>query len=332
MIISRTPFRISFFGGGTDYPDWYETHGGQVLATTIDHYCYISCRELPPFFDHNFRIAYSKIENTKTIDEIMHPSVRECLKFMNVQGGLEIHHDSDLPARTGLGSSSSFTVGLLHTLYRYQKTEITKHELALNAIEVERCRLKETVGNQDQTAAAYGGFNHIVFNKDGSLNVTPIGAPQKRFQELNQHLLLFYTGISRFASEVAKDQVSRIQTNTSQLHKMHQLVSDALAILKSKSSILEFGDLLHENWLMKRSLSDKISNTEIDQMYNLARKCGAIGGKLLGAGSGGFFLIFAAPEQHAAIKRVLHNYLCIPFKFEKHGTEIIFCESDDAPL
>lgn len=331
MIISRTPFRVSFFGGGTDYPSWFRDHGGSVLATTIDKYCYISCRYLPPFFEHKSRVVYAKVEMVKTNDEIEHPSVRGTLKFMGVKDGVEIHHDGDLPARSGLGSSSSFTVGLLHTLYAMKREMPTKLQLARDAIHVEQEILKEHVGCQDQVLAAFGGFNRIDFlphPSDPEFRVTPVIISRTRVQEFQDHLLLYFTGFSRIASEIAKEQIARTGNNKKPLTTMHQYVDDAIRIVTGKGDIVEFGRLLHENWMLKRGLTSKISSPEIDGTYEIARKAGAVGGKLLGAGGGGFMLIFARPDDHPRIKKQLKDFLHVPFKFDNNGSQIIVFEPD----
>jgi D-glycero-alpha-D-manno-heptose-7-phosphate kinase len=325
MIISRTPFRISFFGGGTDYPVWYKEHGGAVLATTINKYTYITCRYLPPFFDHKYRIIYSKMENTKNISEIQHPSVRATLNFMGVNQGVEIHHDADLPARTGLGSSSSFTVGLVHVLYALNGKMVTKRQVALDAIHIEQDLLKENVGAQDQTSAAFGGFNKIEFGGDQLIQIQPITLNQKKCHLLQNHLMLFFTGFSRYASEIASEQIKKTPDKQSELHKMQEMVDEAIGILNGgDSNISEFGKLLHESWTLKRSLTDKISTPQIDTIYNDALKAGAMGGKLLGAGGGGFILFFVEPEFQSAVKEKLKNLLHVPFKFENTGSQIIY--------
>lgn len=324
MIISRTPFRISFFGGGTDYPTWFEKHGGAVLATTINKYCYITCRYLPPFFNHKYRITYSKIEHVGDVNEIDHPSVREIIKFLGIDGGLEIHHDADLPARTGLGSSSSFTVGLLNVLSALKGQILDKMQLAMEAIKIEQEVIKENVGCQDQLQAAFGGFNIIEFKNNRGIVVKPVTITQEKIQNLNDHLMLFFTGFSRFASEIAKEQIKNIPNRKRELKEMHQLVNEALVVLQGKSEITDFGRLLHESWLLKRTLSHKITNPTIDEMYELARSSGAIGGKLLGAGGGGFLLIFAKPEKQEFIKMKMKSLLYVPFNFDSSGSQIIF--------
>jgi len=323
MIISRTPFRVSFFGGGTDYHGWYKDHKGAVLATTIDKYCYITCRYLPPFFEHKSRIIYSKMEHVKTINEIDHPSVREVLRFLKIEDGIEIHHDGDLPARTGLGSSSAFTVGLLNGLYALKGMMPTKDQLANEAIHVEQDMIKENVGCQDQTLAAYGGFNFIEFGGANHLQVSTVTVGPERLRELQSHLMMFFTGFSRTASEIASHQIKNIPNKEKELTAMYQMTVQALEILK-KGNILDFGKLLNESWQLKRSLSEKISNQHIDEIYQAAKDAGAEGGKILGAGGGGFVLIFAAPSKQAKIRERLKDLLEIPFKFESLGSQIIF--------
>lgn len=329
MIISRTPFRISFFGGGTDYPAWYEDNGGAVLATTINKYCYISCRYLPPFFDHKHRIVYSKIENVKDVSEIQHPAVKAALEFKGVKEGVEIHHDGDLPARTGLGSSSSFTVGLLHAIYALKGIMPSKQVLASEAIHVERNILKEHVGSQDQVLAAYGGFNKISFNSDHTFQVSPVILNQARLQQLQDHLMLYFTGLSRHASEIAKKQIENTNKKKAELLAMHKMVDEALNILcDGNRSILDFGRLLHESWRLKKSLTDAISTPYVDEIYNAAHSAGAVGGKLLGAGGGGFMVFFSRPEEQPKIKERLKGLLLVPFKFETSGSQIVVYQPD----
>lgn len=330
MIISRTPFRISFFGGGTDYPVWYRENEGAVLATTIDKYCYITCRYLPPFFEHKYRIVYSEIEGVKEISEIEHPSARATLQFMHITDGVEIHHDGDLPARTGLGSSSSFTVGLLHALYALKGIMPTKMQLAQDAINIEQNIIKENVGSQDQILASFGGFNKITFNADNSFHVNPMIVSNDKLQQLQNHLMFYFTGFSRFASDIAKSQVENTNNKKHELWIMRQMVDEAILILNNgKRDITEFGTLLHESWKLKKSLSDKISNPQIDAIYESAREAGAIGGKLIGAGGGGFILIFAKPEDQHKIKENLKELLLVPFKFENQGSQIIVYQPEE---
>ncbi len=325
MIISRTPFRISFFGGGTDYPGWYRAHGGAVLSTAIDKYCYLTCRFLPPFFEHRIRIVYSQIENCHTIDEIVHPAVRETLRYLDFTRGVEIHHDGDLPARSGMGSSSAFTVGLLHSLYALQGKMCSKAQLAHEGIHIEQERLKETVGSQDQVSVAHGGFNHIVFHQNGEITVRPMILPQDRIEELNSHLMLFYTGIKRTASNIAQSVVQEMEGKKRQLRIMKDLVEESIAILTREGSLHPFGELLHESWLAKRSLSPKVSNSTVDQIYDAARAAGAIGGKITGAGGGGFMLLFVPTRQQAQVRESLKKLIHVPFRFDYSGSQIIFC-------
>lgn len=323
MIITRTPFRISFFGGGTDYAAWYQEHGGIVLSTSIDKYCYISCRYLPPFFEHKFRVVYSKIENCKTIDQIEHPAVRAVLSYMQCDTGLEIHHDGDLPARSGLGSSSSFTVGLLHALTALKGNYIANHELASKAIHIERDIIRENVGSQDQISAAHGGFNRIEFLRDGSFRVDPVILRQERLDEFQNHLMLFFTGLSRFASDIAKSKIENLKNRTTELLKMKESVHEAMRILQSDSPIEELGRLLDQNWKYKRSLSDMVSSPEIDQIYEAAMKAGAIGGKLLGAGGGGFMLFLVKPALQKNVREALSHLIHVPFRFENSGSRVV---------
>lgn len=323
MIISRTPFRVSFFGGGTDYPGWYNEHKGAVLATTIDKYCYITCRYLPPFFEHKSRIIYSKMEHTHTIDEIDHPAVREVLRFLNIQEGIEIHHDGDLPARTGLGSSSSFTVGLLNSLYALKGVMPTKERLAKEAIYVEQEMIKENVGCQDQALAAYGGFNYIEFGGKDHLLVRQVTVPAQTVERLQNHLMMFFTGFSRTASEIAAQQIKNIPSKQKELTTMHAMVQEAIDVL-NRNDLCRFGKMLDETWQIKRSLSDKIANTYVDELYEAAIGAGALGGKLLGAGGGGFILFFVEPQNKAKVRERLRNLLEVPIRFENLGSQIIF--------
>jgi len=324
MIITRTPFRMSFFGGGTDYPAWYAEHGGAVLATSINKYCYITCRHLPPFFEHKHRIVHSLIENVRSIEEIKHPAVRAILAWARCERGLEIHHDGDLPARSGLGSSSSFTVGLLHALAALEGQYASKEYLASNAIHVEQNVIGENVGSQDQVSAAYGGFNLIEFHRNGSFTASPVILRQERLAEFESHLMLCFTGFSRIASEVAKSQIANLHERQAQLHRMRGMVDEAIAILQSNNTpIEEIGKLLHESWQCKRSLSDKVSTSDIDYLYQEAVKAGAIGGKIMGAGGGGFMMLFVKPELQPIVRERLKHLIHVPFKFEDGGSRVV---------
>lgn len=329
MIISRTPFRISFFGGGTDYPTWYREHGGAVLAATINKYCYLTCRYLPPFFEHRIRVVYSKIEDCHKIDEIQHPSVRETLRFLKIKRGVEIHHDGDLPGRSGMGSSSAFTVGLLNALHGLKGEAIGKKQLAEESIRLEQEILKETVGSQDQVCATYGGVNRVSFLQNGDFSVQPMTLLPERLVELNSHLMLFYTGIKRTASNVASSYVAGMAERASLLHKMRDCVDQSCEILNGKGDLIPFGKLLHEAWLAKRALSDKVSNARVDGFFDDARKAGAIGGKLLGAGGGGFILLFVPPEKQAKVRKTFSRLIEVPFEFEFSGSQIIFFDIEE---
>lgn len=328
MIISRTPLRISFFGGGTDYPVWFEKYGGTVLGTTIDKYCYITCRYLPEFFEHKHRIVYSEVENVRDIDEINHPAVRESLRFMSIREGVEIHHDGDLPARTGLGSSSAFTVGLVYTLYGLKEMMPSKMQLAKDAIYIEQNMIKESVGCQDQVLVAFGGLKRVDFNNGNSIDIKPIIMRAERYEALQDHLMLFFTGFSRIASTVASVQIKETPNRVQELTQMQLMVGEAVRILSGENDLLDFGKLLNESWQLKRRLTNKISTPEIDEIYDTAIRAGAVGGKLLGAGGGGFILIFVNPELRAKIRESLHGLLHVPFRFESAGSQIIFYEPD----
>jgi D-glycero-alpha-D-manno-heptose-7-phosphate kinase len=330
MVISRTPFRISFFGGGTDYPDWYRQHPGATLATTIDKYCYLTVGYLPPFFDCNYRIVYSKREMVKKISEIEHPAVRETLRFMGIQRGISVQHVGDLPARTGIGSSSSFTVGLLHGLYAVMGRMVSKKQLAMEAIDIEQNWMKENVGSQDQVITAFGGFNKIEFKGVKNVEVTPVTLNNRRLKIFQGHLLLYFTGFSRLASEIAGEQIRNIPAKKKELKEMYAMVGRAMEILNKPGDGFDaFGRLLHESWQIKRTLSTKITNSRIDEIYLAARRAGAIGGKVLGAGGGGFMLFFVRPERQASFKKKMKGLLRVPFKFDDLGSQIIYYRPDN---
>jgi D-glycero-alpha-D-manno-heptose-7-phosphate kinase len=326
MIVSKTPFRISFFGGGSDYPAWYLENGGAVISTTIDKYCFISCRPLPKFFDHNHRIVYSIIESVKNINEIQHPSVREVLNWKRIKTGLEIHHDGDLPARSGLGSSSAFTVGLLNALEALEGKIISKKDLAKNAIHIEQNIINENVGSQDQVATSYGGLNKIKFNNDNSFNVEKIIIHPQRYKELDDNLLLFFTGTTRFASTIAEEQIKNIKNTSNQINEMVEMVDHSISILRNNDSIDEFGKLLNKSWVLKKTLSTKISNNLIDNIYETALSNGALGGKLLGAGGGGFILFYVPKKKQKAVRQALDKLNNVPFNFDNQGSSIVLYE------
>jgi|SRR5688572_4402905 len=328
MIISRTPFRISFFGGGTDYPVWYREHGGAVLAASIDKYAYLSCRHLPPFFEYKYRVLWSKIENCRTLDEIQHPAVKGVLNFLGIERGVEVHYQGDLPARSGMGSSSSFTVGLLHSLHALLGHMPGKRRLALESIHIEQEIIKENVGSQDQVSAAYGGLNRIDFLPNGEISVKPATISRERTADLQSHLMLFYTGMSRTAARVAESYTRDVGKKKRQLRILRDMVDEGIAILGGGRDITSFGELLHEAWEAKRSLSDQVSNSEVDALYALAREAGALGGKLTGAGGGGFLLLFVPPARHEEVRIRLSPLLHVPFQLEFSGSQIVFFDPE----
>ena len=329
MIITSTPLRVSFFGGGTDYPIWYRQYGGSVLSTTIDKSCFISCRWLPPFFEYHSRVSYTKVENVSDNNLIQHPSVRACLQYLGIREGVEVHHIADLPAQNGLGTSSAFTVGLLQSLYTLKNQMRDKSALAAEAIHVEQDLLQEAVGAQDQVSAAYGGFNRINFRIDGSIEVNRILTPPRRLKELEQHLALYFTGFSRYASEIAQEQLRVTPSKRQELSTMLQLVDEAEAIIATpERSLDEFGRLLNESWKIKRTLTQKISNPSINEIYEAGLSAGALGGKLLGAGGGGFMMFFVPPEKRQALRMRLKHLLCIPFGFSTKGSHVVVYEPE----
>jgi D-glycero-alpha-D-manno-heptose-7-phosphate kinase len=328
MITSRTPYRISFFGGGTDYPTWYREHGGAVLACSIDKYAYLMCRYLPPFFDYKYRIVWSKIENCNNIDEIAHPAVRGILQYLKIDRGVEIHHQGDLPARSGMGSSSSFTVGLLHALYGLQGQMPGKRRLAVESVHIEQDVIKENVGSQDQVSAAHGGLNRIDFLQNGEISVKPMTISRDRSAELESRLMLFYTGIVRTAATVADSYTRDMEKKEAQLRTLRAMVDEGCSILSGDGDLEPFGALLNEAWKAKRSLSDRVSNPEVDGMYQAARTAGALGGKLTGAGGGGFLLLFVPPGRQKAVKAAFSKLLHVPIRFEYSGSQIVVFDPD----
>ena len=328
MIISKTPYRISFFGGGSDYPSWYIGNGGAVLSTTIDKYIYISCRYLPPFFEHKYRIVWSQMENVKAINEIKHRAVKEMLKYFKIKSGLEIHYDGDLPATSGMGSSSVFVVGLMNLLNNFQGKKIKKKMLAQKSIHFEQKILKDVVGSQDQLAATYGGFNKITFKTGGGFNVHPISIKKKTLDKLNRNLLLVYTGIRRTAHDIAKGYINKLhKSKKSHILQIISLAGEAEKTLR-KGDVNNFGKLLHESWLEKKSLSSSITNSSIDEIYNIAINKGALGGKLLGAGGGGFFLFYVPYFKQKNFIKHFRKLITIPFKFSSEGSTILFKNID----
>lgn len=327
MIISRTPYRLSLFGGGADYPSWFVSHETKLISAAMANYCYISVKQLPPYFDYVNRVIYSKIESVPTFDEIEHPSVRACLKHLQVPNGISITHDGDLPARSGIGSSSSFTVGLINALQTYLGKPLTPDELALQAIDIEQNIIGESVGVQDQIMAAYGGIKVLELS-GANTKVRDLRIPDSYVLDLEEHILLGFSGISRLSEVQAKKQVESIKEGKSAqtLEAMQKITNEALRIFEheSSSAIKDIGLLLQEQWNYKRTLTDSVSNSDINSIYDAAIRAGAYGGKLMGAGGGGFFMFLAPPEAHQKIKDALKQInVWIPFNFDYEGSKII---------
>lgn len=330
MVITQTPFRISFFGGGTDYPAFYENYGGSVISTTFDKYCYATVRHLPRFFDYSNQITYNVIERTNNIDEIKHPAVREIMKYLDMHE-LRVVYEADLPARSGLGTSSSFAVGLLNACYALKGKYVDKRHLADDAIYIERVLCRESGGIQDQIATSFGGFNRIDFDANGYY-VNPLVINKERKKQLNENLMLFFTGFSRLSSDIAKRQENAVKDRTMQLLEMKGLVDEAEKILTSGKDLLEFGKLLDYTWHLKREITSSISTDSIDLLYQRALDAGAIGGKLLGAGGGGFLLFYVEQDKQTKVLEALKHLLYVPFEFETGGTRIMYYKSEDFDL
>ena len=327
MIISKTPYRLSLFGGGADYPSWFVSNQTKLISAAMANYCYISVKQLPPYFDYMNRVIYSKIESVRTFDEIEHPSVRACLKYLQVPNGISITHDGDLPARSGIGSSSSFTVGLINALQTYLDKSLTVHELALQAIDVEQNIIGESVGVQDQIMAAYGGIKVLELS-GANIKVRDLRIPDSYVKDLEEHIMLGFSGISRLSEVQAKKQVDSIKEGKSvqTLEAMQKLTNEALRIFEheSSSAIKDIGLLLQEQWNYKRTLTDSVANSDINSIYDAAIQAGAYGGKLMGAGGGGFFMFLAPPDAHQKIKDALKQInVWIPFNFDYEGSKII---------
>lgn len=329
MILSRTPFRVSLFGGGTDYPSWYHDHGGAVIGMAINKYCYISLRKLPSFFDHRHRVVYSKIENVKNVAQIEHPSVRAVLSEHPPACGLEIHHDGELPARSGLASSSAFTVGLLKAWFCAQGREPSPGELCAEATRIEQQVIGENVGSQDQAWASYGGFNTIRFHQDGALTVSPVVLPAARQKALIGSLMLFFTGISRYASVIAGEKIANFKNRTAHLHALGGMVEEARDIFEAPTADLrQVGALLHESWILKRELADGVTNPKIDAIYQAGIDAGALGGKVLGAGGGGFVLFYVEQHNQEKVRQRLRHLTEVQFDIDLNGSTVIVNQPD----
>lgn len=321
MVITQTPFRISFFGGGTDFPGFYEKYGGQVLSTSIDKYCYLTVRHLPPFFEYSNYVSYSITERTARVEEIQHPAVREAMKYLDMHE-MTVLYDADLPARTGLGTSSSFAVGLLSAFYSLKGKYVDKRRLADEAIYLERVLCAESGGVQDQIIAAFGGLNKIVFRSDG-YEVQPVIISGETKKALNDNLMLYFTGLSRFSSDIQIEQERNLELKNRQLLRMRDLVDEAEKALVEKR-IDDFGALLDYEWNLKREINGKVSNPVIDGYYEKAMAAGALGGKLLGAGGGGFLLFYVPGERQSDVREALADLMEIPFRFETGGTRVLY--------
>jgi D-glycero-alpha-D-manno-heptose-7-phosphate kinase len=326
MIITQTPVRISFLGGGTDYPAYFRKAGGATLSTTVNKYTLVTVHPLTRFADHRLRIHYSQIESVQSLDEIRHPSARECLRFLGINEGVEIHYVGDLPAQSGLGSSSSATVGLLHALHAFKGEMVSREQIAAEAVYVEQELIKERVGCQDQYACALGGMLHLEFHPDGRIHANPVVLSPDRLRALQDRLILLYTGIQRRSHEVLDEQIVRTESgeNSNDLEKLKALVRQGMDVLIGGKDLSEFGRVLHEGWMIKRGLSSKVTTSWIDELYDRARKAGAVGGKLLGAGGGGFLLLYVEPELRERVLGALHDLRKVEFAFENSGSRIIF--------
>lgn len=331
MIITKTPFRMSFFGGGTDFKPFFQENGGAVISSTFDKYCYVTVRHLPPFFDYSTQVSYSRLESVKRVEDLEHPLVREAMKFLDMHE-LRIAYDADLPAGTGLGTSSAFAVGLLSAFHALKGQYASKRQLADEAIYVERSLCKESGGLQDQIAAAFGGLNRIDFDANG-YTVKPLVIGQERKSQLCENMLLFFTGRTRRSFHISKAQEETASNADDRLFKTLELVDDAERILVSKNEDLSsFGKLLHEAWMLKREFHSGVTTHDIDAWYDAARSAGALGGKLLGAGGGGFLLLYAEKEHHEKICSVLSELVEVPFKFETEGTSVLYFDPEDWEL
>lgn len=327
MVITQTPFRMSFFGGGTDFSNFFEKYGGSVISTTFDKYCFVTVSHLPRFFDYKNQITYSRIERTNSVDEIEHPAVREAMKYLDMHE-LRMVYEADLPARSGLGTSSSFAVGMLNAFYALKGKYADKMQLAKDAIYVERVLCNESGGVQDQIAASFGGLNRIDFNSEGYI-VNPIIMSKEKKRELNDNLMLFFTGFSRFSSDIAESQVKATKNKTQELLEMLKLVDEAEKVLTTNADINEFGRLLDYTWKLKRGITTEISNDSIDSLYAKAIQAGATGGKLLGAGGGGFLLFYVEKDKQSAVHEAMKDLLYVPFEFENGGTRVLYYKSED---
>jgi len=329
MIITKTPFRMSFFGGGTDMEDFFKEYGGAVISTTFDKYCYVTVRHLPRFFDWSTHLTYSKMEYVNSYEEIQHPAIRNAMKMLDMHD-LRLTYDADLPARSGLGTSSSFAVGMLNAFYALKGKYADKKKLADEAIYLERVLCQEVGGWQDQIAASYGGFNRINFNKDGTYDVLPLIISPERKKQLDDNLLMFFTGFTRFSSDVQKANAAGHVDKTKQKLEMLELVDEAEKVLTDRERNLDdFGRMLDHTWKLKRQTGTAISTSGIDELYTRGIEAGALGGKLLGAGGGGFLVFYVQPEKKETVKEAMKDLLYVPFHFEDGGSRVLYYAAED---
>jgi len=329
MIITKTPYRLSLFGGGTDYPIWFQNNPSRIISAAMAHYCYVHVKPLPPFFDHTIRISYSKVESVSNIDDIEHPSIKACLQYMKIKGNISIGHDGELPARSGIGSSSSFTVGLLKALYSLKKEFVTPYELAMQAIYVEQGIIGENVGVQDQIMAAHGGIQIIKMGPGNRFawSTEPFRLSDEYRNQFESHIMLGFSGISRIAEIQAKKKVDNIKAgiNHKLLEETAKLAEEAIDLLAKETDMSIIGKLLNDGWKIKRELAEGVTDLWIDDIYNASLKAGAFGGKLMGAGGGGFFMFLVPPEKQEEFKKKMNSIkVWVPFKFDMHGSQTIF--------
>ena len=329
MIISRTPFRISLFGGGTDFPAWFEEHGGACLAATINRYCYISLRKLPPFFAHRYRIVYSRVETVAEISEIQHPAARAILQDSGIEVGLEVHHDADLPARAGMGSFSAFTAGLVTAVDAFRGKVVSRQDLARRIIRLQHEVLQEPIGWQDQVSAAYGGLNRLVFHPGGRFEVLPVALSPERTRDLEEHLVLVFTGVSRDSLDLARISLERYPECGPELRRIRELVDEGHAVLTTPGRPLEeLGPLLDESWRCRRAIFGHTVGAEIDAVYAAGLEAGALGGNLLGAGGGGFLLFLVPAAARERFRKRMEDRVMVPVGLEHTGSKVVLYQPD----
>lgn len=324
MIITKTPFRVSLFGGGSDHPRWFLANGGQVLSFAIDKYCYLTTRVLPPFFTHKYRIAYSKVETTKDFNSINHPVVRECIRKYASELDLEIHHDGDLPAKSGIGSSSAFAVGMIHSLLALKRIQVTKYELADFAIEMEQVILKENVGWQDQIACAFGGVNSIEFGPGNNWKLNPINLKRQFQEQLSSRMILVFSGVTRNSSDVSSGLLKNMNTKEKQIQQMVDLARNCKLILETEGDLDSIGEMLDYSWELKKEINPNATNSVIEGIYRRAKQAGALGGKVLGAGGGGFILLWLPKASKDDFSSKMKDLTTVSFNLCLEGSKVIY--------